>query len=155
MISTRLRNVDVKHDWKPLSEISQNLINAVATSEDARICLHSGVDWAQMRHIIKKAISTRSPPDRGGSTISMQVAKNLFLWPAPSYVRKVFEIPLAYFINLTWSKKRVMEVYINIAQFGPVTYGAEASARYHFRKSAKNLSKREATLLAASLAKSG
>jgi monofunctional biosynthetic peptidoglycan transglycosylase len=88
---------------------------------------------------------------RGGSTITMQVVKNLFLWPSRSYLRKALEIPLAYLVEAAWPKRRVLEIYLNIAEWGPGVFGAEAAARYHFRKPALLLSPREAALLAVSL----
>src|SRR5262249_36771236 len=85
---------------------------------------------------------------RGGSTIAMQTVKNLFLWPAKSYLRKAIEIPLAYGVDAVWSKRRLLEIYLNIAEWGPGVFGAEAAARYHFRKPASLLNAREAALRA-------
>src|SRR5690606_4414088 len=87
----------------------------------------------------------------GASTISMQVAKNLFLWPSKSYLRKALEVPATLMIELLWPKRRVLEVYLNIAEWGPGVFGAEAAARHHFAKTAKRLSGREAALLAVTL----
>jgi monofunctional biosynthetic peptidoglycan transglycosylase len=88
---------------------------------------------------------------RGASTIPMQTAKNLYLWNGRSYVRKALEVPLAYIMTALWPKQRMMEVYLNVAQFGPGIFGAEAASRYYFRKSAADLTRREAVLLAAAL----
>ena len=114
-------------------------------SEDGRFCVHWGVDWGAMREAIQAG------GIRGASTIPMQVAKNLYLWNGRSYIRKVFELPLAYVMSLIWPKQRMMEVYLNIAQFGPGLYGAEEASRYYFRKSASELTRHEGVLLAATL----
>ena len=117
-------------------------------SEDGAFCRHRGVDWGELKEAIESANDGIA---RGGSTISMQVVKNLFLWPSRNYVRKALEIPLTYVIEAAWSKQRILEIYLNIAEWGPGIFGAEAAARYHFRKSASTLNPREAALLAVSL----
>ena len=137
----------VARTYVPLSAISRQLPAAVIASEDARFCQHGGVDWGALHQVI----SDEDGPSRGASTIPMQVAKNLFLWPSRSYVRKALEIPLATVLDLLWSKRRMIEIYLNIAEWGEGTFGAEAAARRHFGKSARELSRREAALLAASL----
>ncbi len=137
--------------WVPMARISPNLARAVITSEDARFCLHHGVDWDVLRGIVDKAVDSESAPSRGGSTIDMQTVKNLFLWPQRSYVRKALEIPLALWIDLVWPKRRIIEVYLNIAEWGPGIYGAEAAARHYFHKPAAKLSRYEAAVLAAVL----
>ncbi len=137
--------------WVPMTAISPNLARAVIASEDARFCLHHGVDWDVLMGLVNKAVDAESVPSRGGSTIDMQTVKNLFLWPQRSYVRKALEIPLATWIDLVWPKERIIEVYLNIAEWGPGIYGAEAAARYHFHKPAAKLSRYEAALLAAVL----
>jgi monofunctional biosynthetic peptidoglycan transglycosylase len=138
----------VNRTWVPLEQISPNLIRAVIVSEDGRFCEHSGIDTAAIKEAIERA-SGGVP--RGASTISMQVTKNLFLWNAKSYIRKVIEIPLTLFMEMVWPKWRVLEVYLNIAEWGPGVFGAEAAARHHFNKPASRLSEREAALLAAVL----
>ena len=148
MLGQRLSGTPIVQRWVPLARISPNLPVAVILSEDARFCRHSGVDWGELRDAIESAGDGVA---RGGSTISMQVVKNLFLWPSKSYLRKALEIPLAYLIELAWSKPRVLEIYLNIAEWGPGVFGAEAAARYHFRKPASLLGPREAALLAVSL----
>lgn len=137
--------------WTPLEAISPELVKAVATAEDAGICRHSGVEWRVLREVVREAMDGEREPTRGGSTIPMQTAKNLFLWPSRSYLRKGLELPLASWIDLVWPKRRVVEVYLNIAEWGPGIYGAEAAARHHFKKPAAKLTRREASLLAASL----
>ena len=122
---------------------------AVLASEDARFCRHRGVDWDALREVVEAADETG--PARGASTIPMQVAKNLFLWHGRSYIRKGLEIPLALYLDLVWSKRRMMEVYLNIAEWGPGVFGAEAAAQHHFRKPARSLTRQEAALLAVAL----
>ena len=132
-----------------LDEISPHLTRAVISSEDGRFCQHGGVDWDALRQVIEEADD--DGPSRGASTIPMQVAKNLFLWPSRSYLRKGMEIPLALVIDLAWSKRRLLENYLNIVELGDGVFGAEAAARRYFGKSARDLSASEAALLAAAL----
>jgi monofunctional biosynthetic peptidoglycan transglycosylase len=142
------RDAAERHDV-PLGRISEHLRKAVIVSEDWRFCHHHGVDWGALRYVI--AHPGAAGPTRGASTISMQVAKNLFLWPSRSYLRKAIEIPLALLIDLEWPKKRTLEVYLNVAQWGPGIFGAEAAARHYFHKSAEQLDEKEAALLATAL----
>lgn len=139
----------VDRRWTPIEAISPRLVNAVILSEDARFCQHGGVDWDALRTVLDDADD--AGPSRGASTIPMQTAKNLFLWPSRSYVRKGLELPLALWLDLVWSKRRIMEVYLNIAEWGPGVFGAEAAARSYFNKSASELTAREATLLTKAL----
>jgi monofunctional biosynthetic peptidoglycan transglycosylase len=132
-----------------LDEISPALPRAVISSEDGRYCQHGGVDWDALRQVIEEA--DEDGPSRGASTISMQLAKNLFLWPSRSYLRKGMEIPLALLIDLAWSKRRVLENYLNIVELGEGVFGAEAAAQRYFGKRARDLSQSEAALLAAAL----
>jgi monofunctional biosynthetic peptidoglycan transglycosylase len=132
-----------------LDEISPHLTRAVISSEDGRFCQHGGVDWDALRQVIEEADD--DGPSRGASTIPMQVAKNLFLWPSRSYLRKGMEIPLALVIDLAWSKRRLLENYLNIVELGDGVFGAEAAARRYFGKRARDLSASEAALLAAAL----
>jgi monofunctional biosynthetic peptidoglycan transglycosylase len=148
MLGQRLAGTPISQHWVPLERVSPNLLAAVIASEDGHFCRHHGVDWGELREAIE---STGDGIARGGSTISMQVVKNLFLWPSRSYLRKALEIPLAYAIETLWTKRRIIEIYLNIAEWGPGVFGAEAAARFHFRKSALLLTPREATLLAVSL----
>ena len=133
----------------PLDAIAPALPMAVIASEDARFCSHRGVDWGALREVIGDAED--DAPSRGASTIAMQTAKNLFLWPGRSYIRKALELPIALYVDLLWGKRRVMEVYLNMAEWGDGVFGAEAAARRHFGKSARNLTPGEAALLAAAL----
>lgn len=133
----------------PLDGIAPSLPMAVVASEDARFCAHRGVDWGALREVIDDAED--DAPSRGASTIPMQTAKNIFLWPGRSYVRKALELPIALYIDLLWGKRRVMEAYLNVAEWGDGVFGAEAAARHHFGKSARNLTRGEAALLATAL----
>ncbi|MCC7253007.1 MAG: monofunctional biosynthetic peptidoglycan transglycosylase [Hyphomicrobium sp.] len=148
MLGQLLTGTAIDRTWVPLGSISANLVRAVIVSEDGRFCEHSGIDTAAIKEAIERA--ARGTP-RGASTISMQVTKNLFLWNAKSYVRKVIEIPLTLAMELVWPKSRILEVYLNIAEWAPGVFGAEAAAQRHFNKSAARLSEREAALLAAVL----
>lgn len=148
MLTQFLTGTSINRTWVPLSSISQNLVRAVVVSEDGRFCEHSGIDTTAIKEAIDRA--ARGTP-RGASTISMQVTKNLFLWNAKSYVRKVIEIPLTLFMELVWPKSRILEVYLNIAEWGPGVFGAEAAAQHHFNKPAARLNARESALLASVL----
>ncbi|HEX2448579.1 MAG TPA: monofunctional biosynthetic peptidoglycan transglycosylase [Methyloceanibacter sp.] len=149
MLVERLTGHTLRHDWVPLEDISPQLPVAVIASEDGRFCVHWGVDWGAVREAVKEGGGLKAV--RGASTIPMQTAKNLYLWNGRSYVRKALEVPLAYIMTALWPKQRMMEVYLNVAQFGPGIFGAEAASRYYFRKSAADLTRREAVLLAAAL----
>lgn len=135
----------VAQAWRPLDEMSPTLVQTVIMAEDARFCLHWGVDLRQMRLVVEEAIAGEAP--RGASTISMQVVKNLFLWPERSYLRKAIEVPLALWLDLVLSKRRILEIYMNTAQFGPIQYGAEAGSQAAFGKPAADLSRAEALAL--------
>lgn len=135
--------------WVPIEEISPNLVRSVMMSEDGQFCNHGGVDWREMQAVVNSAIDGKST--RGASTIPMQTVKNLFLWNGRFFVRKVLEVPLAVASDLVWSKSRMMEIYLNIAEWGPNIYGIEAAAQHHFKVSAAKLSQRQASLLAVSL----
>ncbi|MGQ0485541.1 MAG: monofunctional biosynthetic peptidoglycan transglycosylase [Hyphomicrobiales bacterium] len=148
----RLMTGDGLHkDWVSLDEMSPNLARAVVASEDSRFCEHSGVDWVEVQGVVEDVFAGDEGPVRGASTISMQTAKNLFLWDGRSFLRKGLELPLALWMDLVWSKRRMLEVYLNIAEWAPGVYGAEAAARHHFGKPAAKLTRREAALLAAVL----
>jgi monofunctional biosynthetic peptidoglycan transglycosylase len=143
-----LSGQDVTQEWIDLDDVSADAIRAVLLSEDGRFCQHYGIDFEEMQNAIERA---RDGAPRGASTISMQVVKNLFLWPSRSYVRKAIEIPLTYVMEAVWPKSRIMEVYLNIAEWGPGIFGVESAARHHFNKSASRLSEREAARLAVAL----
>lgn len=135
--------------WVDLEDIAPVLVHSVMMSEDGQYCAHNGVDWTALNTVINDAMDGEG--SRGASTIPMQTVKNLFLWSSHSFVRKVIEIPYALSADLVWSKYRLMELYLNIAEWGPGIYGIEAASRYHFKTSAKNLTARQAALLAVSL----
>jgi monofunctional biosynthetic peptidoglycan transglycosylase len=140
----------VERVWMPLTAISPALPRAVLVAEDARFCTHRGIDFAELREAMEDAGDLSEM--RGGSTVVQQTAKNLFLWPGRSVVRKALEFPLALWIDLILGKRRTLEIYLNIAEWGPNgEFGAEAAARHAFGKSARDLSGREAALLASIL----
>jgi monofunctional glycosyltransferase len=140
----------VERIWTPIDRISPELPLAVIVAEDARFCSHIGVDFHELREAIEEADDLSDA--RGGSTLTQQLAKNLFLWQGRSFVRKALEFPLALWINLIVPKRRQLEIYLNIAEWGPHgVFGAEAASRYAFDRSAKDLDLREAALLAATL----
>jgi monofunctional biosynthetic peptidoglycan transglycosylase len=138
-----------RHDWVPLEEISPRLQRAVIASEDQKFPDHFGLDVEAMQNALRH--NQRSARIRGGSTISQQLAKNIFLWSGRSYLRKGIEAWLTLMMEALWSKERILEVYLNSVEFGRGVYGAEAAAQHYFHKSAKKLSAREAALLAAAL----
>ena len=150
---TEGKAVVFQKDWVPLEEISENLVLAVICSEDQHFEEHNGFDI----DAIKKAIETnkkrqkKGKPVHGASTISQQVAKNVFLWPGRSWIRKGFEVYFTFMIETLWSKKRIMEVYLNVIEMGDGIYGAEAAALNFYGKQAKDLSRQDAALLAAVL----
>jgi monofunctional glycosyltransferase len=150
MLWRSLTRARVERIWMPIDRISPELPLTVIVAEDGRFCSHIGVDLHELREAITQADDLSEA--RGGSTLTQQLAKNLFLWPGRSFVRKALEFPLALWINLVISKRRQLEIYLNIVEWGPNgTFGAEAASRYAFGKSAKDLDLREAALLAASL----
>jgi monofunctional biosynthetic peptidoglycan transglycosylase len=138
-----------KHEWVPLSEISPKLQLAVVCSEDQNYLKHYGFDFDAIEKAMKK--NETSHKLRGASTISQQTAKNVFLWPGRSYIRKGFEVYFTLLIELFWSKERIMEVYLNSIEMGKGVYGAEAAAKHWFGKSAKDLNKDESAAITAIL----
>ena len=149
MIGRWLTMAGVDRQWVPLEDISPELVRAVIAAEDARFCSHGGVDWVALNDVLDGAGD--DGPARGASTITMQTVKNVFLWPGRSYIRKGLEIPLSVMVDVVWGKPRTMEIYLNIAEWGEGIFGAEAAAQRAFGKAAKQLSQREAALLAAAL----
>jgi monofunctional biosynthetic peptidoglycan transglycosylase len=140
----------VMRQWIDFSAISPSLPRSVVAAEDAKFCSHHGIDWGALREVIDDAED--GEVTRGGSTITQQVAKNLFLWPGRSLVRKALEFPLALWIDLVLPKQRILEIYLNIAELGPAgQFGAEAGSQYAFSRPASTLTPREAALLAAIL----
>lgn len=151
MVWRSLEGRSIDYRWTPLEEISPALARAVIASEDAQFCVHNGVDWGAVSDVVDDIVEDAGVAPRGASTIPMQTMKNLFLWPHRSYIRKAFEVPLATFASAIWPKRRMLEIYLNIVEWGPGIYGAEAAAQRHFGKSAKRLNGGEAALLAAAL----
>ncbi|KWT65783.1 Monofunctional biosynthetic peptidoglycan transglycosylase [Hyphomicrobium sulfonivorans] len=143
-----LTGTSIQKQWVPLEQISPNLQRAVVVSEDSRFCQHWGIDLEEMANAIRR--SGGGYP-RGASTITMQLAKNLFLLPTKSYLRKMVEVPLTVAIELTWPKARILEVYLNVVEWGPGVFGAEAASRTHFKRPASELTARQAAQLAVSL----
>lgn len=139
----------MEHRPVPLEAISPELAVAVLAAEDQRFLGHPGLDWRAIRSAVEERL--RDGRVRGASTITQQVAKNLFLWKERSWLRKGLEAWLALWIDALWPKRRILEVYLNVAQMGPRQYGAEAASRHHFGHAARTLSAREASLLAAVL----
>lgn len=137
------------HKWVPIEKISKNMQRAVIASEDANFLTHNGFDFVA----IKKAMANNEKGRKlkGGSTISQQTAKNVFLWQGRSYLRKGLEAYFTVLIELIWGKERIMEVYLNSIEMGDGVYGVESASEYWYHKSAENLSKREAAGIAAIL----
>ncbi len=140
---------DLRQRWVPLERISPHLIRSVIASEDAKFCEHDGFDWDAVNDAIDDY--RRGDRLRGASTITMQTAKNLFLWPDRTWLRKGFEAYLTVMMEAIWDKRRILETYLNIVEWGDGLYGAEAAARVHFRVPASDLSRRQGALMAAVL----
>lgn len=138
-----------KHHWVPKEKIAHSLPMAVIASEDNRFAEHHGFDFKEIRKAVKENQTRKKA--RGASTISQQTAKNVFLWPGSSWIRKGFEVYFTVLIELCWNKERIMEVYLNSIEMGRGIYGAEAVAREHFQTTAEKLSRPQCALIAASL----
>lgn len=149
MLQTAVRNGLYAYQWQPYEQISPNMALAAIAAEDQNFPIHNGFDVDAINAALRDAESGASL--RGGSTITQQVAKNLFLWPGRSFVRKGIEAWLAILIELMWDKQRILEMYLNIAQFGDRTFGVEAASQQFFQISARDLTAAEAALLAAVL----
>ena len=139
----------ITKDWEPLSDIDRNLVRAVIAAEDGKFCSHEGFD----RKAIENAMKSNAAGGRirGGSTISQQTAKNVFLWQGGGYFRKGVEAYFTFLIEKAWGKRRIMEVYLNVAETGIGTYGAEAGSQRYFGKPANSLTPLEAARMAAAL----
>jgi monofunctional biosynthetic peptidoglycan transglycosylase len=146
MLRMQLSGKSYEYQWVDWSSISPHLPVAVVAAEDQRFPHHGGFDFDEIAVAIEEHKAKKR--FRGASTISQQVAKNLFLWSGPSYVRKAIEAYLTVWIEMLWSKKRILEVYMNIAQFGPQVFGAEMASRKYFDRGAASLTKRQAARLA-------
>ncbi len=139
----------ITKDWESLNNIDRNLVSAVIASEDQRFCSHSGFDTEAIEQAMRENLE--GGKIRGGSSISQQTAKNVFLWQGGGYFRKGLEAWFTFWIELVWGKRRIMEVYLNVAETGIGTYGAEAGAQRYFGHSAARLSRDEASRMAAAL----
>ena len=154
MVSRVVGGEGLAYRWRSLDDISPRLVQAVIASEDSTFCTHGGFDMKAIERALKANARTEkrgSGRIRGGSTISQQTAKNAFLWPGRDWVRKGLEAGYTVAIETVWGKRRIMEVYLNVAEWAPGVYGAEAAAQHWFGKSADDLSAREAARLAAIL----
>jgi monofunctional glycosyltransferase len=149
MLARTIEGKTYQRIYAPLKTIAPTALAAVIASEDASFCDNGGVDWGALDEVLSGA--GEHGPSRGASTITMQTAKNLFLWPGRSTIRKGVEIGMALVLGEAWSKARTLEIYLNIAEWGDGIYGIEAAAQRYFHKSASQLNPHEAALLATAL----
>jgi monofunctional biosynthetic peptidoglycan transglycosylase len=149
MIARQIEGKSYERAYVRLKDVAPVLVASVIASEDARFCRHDGVDWGELHAVLRER--GKNGPSRGASTITMQTAKNLFLWPGRSTIRKGVEIAMALILDRAWSKAHTMEIYLNIAEWGDGLFGIEAAAQHYFHKSARELNAREAALLTAAL----
>lgn len=149
MLQRKMSGDVIIHPWRPLEKISPNLVRAVIAAEDSRFCLHDGIDMEAIEKAIEE--NQKGGKRRGGSTITQQTAKNVFLWQGGGWVRKGFETYFTVIAGRIWGKRRTMELYLNVAEWGNGYFGAEAASQGRFKKSAADLSIEEAALLAAVL----
>jgi monofunctional biosynthetic peptidoglycan transglycosylase len=150
MIARMFEGKGLRHDWRPISEISPHLVESVIAAEDSGFCDHHGFDFEAMQKAAEA--NARHPGKvRGGSTISQQTAKNVFLWPGRDYVRKGLEAGYTVLIENFWGKRRIMEMYLNAIEWGPGVYGAEAASQAYFHVPANRLTTDQASRLAAIL----
>ena len=154
MVKQAVAGHGMDYRWRSLDHISPRLVEAVIAAEDARFCQHHGFDVEAIQKAMEaneRAEQRGSDKRRGASTISQQTAKNVFLWPSRDWVRKGLEVGYTGLIEAVWGKRRIMEMYLNVAEWAPGVYGAEAASQHWFSKSADNLTAREAARLAAIL----
>jgi monofunctional glycosyltransferase len=149
MLSRKIEGKSYERIYVRLKDIAPVAVASVIASEDARFCGNGGVDWGALQGVLSSA--GKNGPKRGASTITMQTAKNLFLWPGRSAIRKGVEIGIALVLGKVWSKAHTVEVYLNIAEWGDGLFGIEVAAQHYFHKRASELDAREAALLATSL----
>lgn len=145
------KDIKLRHRWVPMNEISPSLPVAVMASEDQRFLAHHGFDFKAIENAAVRNMKHTNKRKLGASTISQQTAKNVFLWPGRSWLRKGFEVYFTTLIELFWSKQRIMEVYLNSIEMGDGIYGADAVAEWHFGCRAKDLSRAQCALIAATL----
>lgn len=154
MVSRAIEGEGLSYRWRSLDDISPRLVEAVIASEDSTFCAHRGFDMKAIEKALKanaRAEKRGGTRIRGGSTISQQTAKNVFLWPGRDWIRKGLEAGYTVLIETVWGKRRIMEMYLNVAEMGPGVFGAQAAARHWFGKDADELTAREAARLAAIL----
>lgn len=144
-------SIGIEKDWVDWEEINRNFFRAAVAAEDARFMQHGGIDWKAVKAARKYNEKHKGKKKRGASTITMQTAKNAFLWHGRNYLRKGLEAYFTILIEAIWGKKRILEVYANIVEFGEGLYGIEAASQKYFNKPAERLTKRQAALLAAIL----
>ena len=144
-----LTGQSVDRRWVDFDDIADVVPQSVIMSEDGQFCFHRGIDWAELQAVIGNALDGKKT--RGASTLPMQTVKNLFLWPQRSFLRKILEIPYAFFADVIWTKRRMLEIYLNIAEFDTGVFGIEAASQHYFNKSASELTRRQAALLTVTL----
>ena len=149
MIKEGLVGHGMRREWVELDDMAPVLYQSVLSSEDGKFCSHYGIDWKALNTVIEDAIDGEK--SRGASTITMQLVKNLFLWPNRSFVRKGLEIPYALMAELILSKRRIMEIYLNVAEWDAGTFGAQSAAQTYFKRDAAKLSSTQAALLTVTL----
>jgi len=147
----KIMGIPYKRDWTSIDKMPHSLVRSVMMSEDGQFCRHHGVEWGDLLSAAKRDISGKSKRPRGASTITMQTVKNLYLWQGHSYLRKAIEIPSALWLDLIMPKRRIMEIYLNIAQWGDHIYGVEAASRAYFGIPAQDLTPAQSALLAITL----
>jgi monofunctional biosynthetic peptidoglycan transglycosylase len=143
------KKIKTVHKWVAIEDMSPNLILAAVASEDNNFTSHFGIDLKAVKKAQKYNERKKGRKIRGASTITQQMCKNVFLWPSRSYIRKGFELYFTILVETVWTKKRIMEVYLNMIEMGDGIYGAEAASQIYFKKSAKDLTRREAALIVA------
>jgi monofunctional biosynthetic peptidoglycan transglycosylase len=153
MVQRLIQGYGWDYQWRSLSRISPDLAQAAVASEDARFCSHHGFDFQAMQAAMRHNARRPNGKVKGGSTISQQTAKNVFLWPGRSYIRKGIEAWYTVLIETLWGKQRIMEVYLNVVEFGPGVYGAQAASQHYFHVDASRLSPAQAAHLIAVLPK--
>lgn len=149
MIWRWLTSAPVDRRWIDLDMVAPVMRNSVIMSEDGQFCSHRGIDWNELNAVIDNALGGERT--RGASTLTMQTARNLFLWNGRSYARKALELPLAVYLDAIWPKHRILEVYLNIAEWGDGIFGVEAAAQHYFGRPASRLTQRQSALLTVTL----
>ncbi|MCQ0990568.1 biosynthetic peptidoglycan transglycosylase [Jiella marina] len=149
MLADEVRMRPVLRDWVPIEDVTPVMLHSIIMSEDGQFCRHRGVDFGELKAVVEKALDGEET--RGASTITMQTVKNLFLWNDRSFVRKAMELPLALYFDFVLDKRRIMEIYVNVAEWDTGVYGIEAASQHYFGKSASQLTRREAALITVTL----